>query len=52
MGRLAIGQRIAVRWPGLMHVTTTSVLRLPTGSRLRRSLLGARRASRLRGLER
>jgi hypothetical protein len=37
--RLAIGQRIAVRWPGLMHLTTTSVLRLPRGSRLRRSLL-------------
>jgi hypothetical protein len=34
-----VGQRIAVRWPGLMHLTTTSVLRLPMGSRLRRSLL-------------
>jgi hypothetical protein len=28
-----------VRWPGLMHLTTTSVLRLPRSSRLRRSLL-------------
>jgi hypothetical protein len=36
---LTTGQRIAVRWPGLMHLTTTSVLRLPRGSRLRRSLL-------------
>ena len=34
-----VGQRIAVRWPGLMHLTTASVLRLPMGSRLRRSLL-------------
>ena len=39
MDRLTTGQRIAVRWPGLMHLTTTSVLRLPRGSRLRRSLL-------------
>lgn len=36
---LSTGERIAVRWPGLMHLTTTSVLRLPRGSRLRRSLL-------------
>jgi hypothetical protein len=37
-GRTA-AERIAVRWPGLMHLTTASVLRLPRGSRLRRSLL-------------
>src|SRR5947208_14385089 len=35
----AVGKRIAVRWPGLMHLTTASVLRLPRGSRLRRTLL-------------
>jgi ketosteroid isomerase-like protein len=28
-----------VRWPGLAQVTTASVLRLPRGSRLRRTLL-------------
>jgi hypothetical protein len=39
LDRLTAGQRIAVRWPGLMHLTTTSVLRLPRGWRLRRSLL-------------
>jgi SnoaL-like domain len=39
MGGRTVGERIAVRWPGLMHLTNASVLRLPTGSRLRRSLL-------------
>jgi SnoaL-like domain len=34
-----IGQRVAVRWPSLMHLTTASVLRLPMGSRPRRSFL-------------
>ena len=32
-------ERIAVRWPGLAHLTTASVLRLPSGSRLRRAIL-------------
>jgi SnoaL-like domain len=36
---LTVGERIAGRWPGVMHLTTASVLRLPMGSRLRRSLL-------------
>jgi SnoaL-like domain len=39
MGGRTVGERIAVRWPGLMHLTTASVLRLPMGSRMRRSLL-------------
>ena len=39
MGGRTVAERIAVRWPGLMHLTNASVLRLPTGSRLRRSLL-------------
>ena len=39
MDRLTTGQRIAVRWPALMQLTTASVLRLPMGSRPRRSLL-------------
>jgi hypothetical protein len=38
-GGRTVGERIAVRWPGLMHLTTASVLRLPRGSRLRRTLL-------------
>ena len=38
-GGRTVGERIAVRWPGLMHLTAASVLRLPRGSRLRRSLL-------------
>jgi hypothetical protein len=37
-GRTA-AQRIIVRWPPLLHLTTASVLRLPTGSRLRQQLL-------------
>jgi hypothetical protein len=37
-GRTA-AERIAVRRPGLAHVITASVLRLPRGSRLRRTLL-------------
>jgi hypothetical protein len=37
-GRTA-AERIAVRWPGVAHLTTASVLRLPSGSRLRRTLL-------------
>jgi hypothetical protein len=39
MGGRTVGERIAVRWPGLKHMTTASVLRLPMGSRLRRTLL-------------
>jgi ketosteroid isomerase-like protein len=38
-GGRTVEQRIAVRWPGLAQRTTASVLRLPRGSRLRRSLL-------------
>jgi hypothetical protein len=38
-GEHTVGRRIALRWPGLMHLTAASVLRLPRGSRLRRSLL-------------
>ena len=38
-GSRTVAERIAVRWPGLMHATTASVLRLPMGSRLRRTLL-------------
>src|SRR3954453_2477650 len=37
-GRTA-AERIAVRWPGVAHLATASVLRLPSGSRLRRTLL-------------
>jgi ketosteroid isomerase-like protein len=37
--RRTAAERIAVRWPKLMHLTTASVLRLPRGSRLRRTLL-------------
>jgi hypothetical protein len=38
-GVRTVGERIAVRWPGLLHLTAASVLRLPMGLRLRRSLL-------------
>jgi len=38
-GARTVEQRIAVRWPGLAHLTTASVLRLPRGSRLRRAML-------------
>jgi ketosteroid isomerase-like protein len=34
-----VEQRIAVRWPGLWHLTTASLLRLPRGSRPRRLLV-------------
>src|SRR5436309_3459385 len=38
-GGRTVEHRIAVRWPGLAHLTTASVLRLPRGSRLRRAML-------------
>jgi hypothetical protein len=34
-----VGDRIAVRWPGLARLTAASVLRLPRDSRLKRTLL-------------
>jgi ketosteroid isomerase-like protein len=38
-GGRSAAHRIAVRWPGLAHLTTASVLSLPVGLRLRRTLL-------------
>jgi SnoaL-like protein len=38
-GGRTTAERIVARWPGLAHLTTASVLRLPSGSRLRRALL-------------